>query len=72
MAPDEMNLMPEHDPTPEEIAEWERERREREEAELAPYREAARQRKETAEIAAEHDELISELLFESTMRDLEG
>lgn len=68
---DEM-MMTEPAPTAEEIAQWERERHAREEAELEPYRNAARQRQETAEIAAEHDELIAELLFNDTMRELEG
>lgn len=68
---DEM-MMAEPAPTPEEIAQWEAERRAREDAELEPYRKAAQQRRETAEIAAEHDDLIAELLFSETMRELEG
>ena len=49
--------------------EAERERREAEE--LAPYRAAAQQRKESAAILAEHDELLADMLFEITMKDLE-
>lgn len=58
---------PEFDPE-----EWERKRREMWEAELAPAKAAAKQRKENAAILAEHDDILAELLFDETMRELEG
>lgn len=58
---------PEYDPEEEE----ERRRREHE-AELAPYKAAAKQRKESAEIVAEHDNLLADMLFEITMNEMEG
>ena len=58
-------------PTEEEIAAWEAERRKAHEAELAPYREAAQQRRESAAIIAEHDEMLADMLFEMTMNELE-
>lgn len=67
LTPDEMpEPAPDYDPEEEE----ERRRREHE-AELAPYKAAAKQRKDSAEIIAEHDELLSDLLFAETMRELE-
>lgn len=56
-------------PTEEEIAKWEEEREAAREAELAPYRAAARQRRESAEIIAEHDDLLADMLFELTMNE---
>lgn len=63
---------PEHTPSEEEIAEWEREREEREAAKLAPAQRAAQQRRESAAIIAEHDDMLADMLFEMTMNDLGG
>lgn len=66
---DEMNIEP-IEPggmTDEEIAEMERQRREAEEAKLAPSKAAREQRQTSADIVAEHDELMAEMLFEITM-----
>ena len=51
--------------------EWERKRKEEEEAKIAPYKAASDQRKESAEIIAEHDELLADMLFEMTMNEIE-
>lgn len=51
--------------------EWERKRKEEEEAKIAPYKAASDQRKEGAEIIAEHDELLADMLFEMTMNEIE-
>lgn len=51
--------------------EWERKRKEEWEAKLAPYKVASDQRKESAEIIAEHDELLADMLFEMTMNEIE-
>lgn len=61
----EMPDAPDFDPD-----EWERKRREAEEAELAGARAAAKQRKESAAIIAEHDELLADMLFEMTMNEM--
>ena len=61
----EMPDAPDFDPD-----EWERKRREAEEAELAGARAAAEQRKESAAIIAEHDELLADMLFEMTMNEM--
>lgn len=61
----EMPDAPDFDPD-----EWERKRREAEEAELARARAAAKQRKESAAIIAEHDELLTDMLFEMTMNEM--
>lgn len=55
--------------TDEEIARQEAERAEREEKELAPFRAAAKQRHESAEIIAEHDSLMADMLYELTMNE---
>ncbi len=52
--------------------EWERKRKEEAEAKVAPYKAAAAQRKESAGIIAEHDELIADMLFEITIKDFEN
>ena len=57
---------PDYDPE-----EWKRKRKEEEEARLAPYKAAAAQRQESAEIIAEHDELLADMLFEMTMNEME-
>ncbi len=67
LTPEEMPPAPDYDPEEEE----ERRRREHE-AELAPYKAAAKQRKESAEIVAEHDNLLADMLFEITMNEMEG
>ena len=51
--------------------EWERKWKEEEEAKIAPYKAASDQRKESAEIIAEHDELLADMLFEMTMNEIE-
>lgn len=51
--------------------EWERKRKEEEEAKIVPYKAASDQRKESAEIIAEHDELLADMLFEMTMNEIE-
>lgn len=67
LTPEEMPEPADYDPEEEE----ERRRREHE-AELAPYKAAAKQRKESAEIVAEHDNLLADMLFEITMNEMEG
>ncbi len=62
---EEIPDLPDDDPD-----EWERKRREEEEARLAPYRAAAEKRNESAAIIAEHDELLADMLFEMTMNEL--
>ena len=39
---------------------------------VKPYREAGQRTRKTAEAAAEHDDLLAEVLFELTMQELEG
>ena len=53
--------------TEEEIAAMEAEREAMYEAKLAPCREAAEKRNSSAEIIAEHDDMIAEMLYEVTM-----
>lgn len=53
--------------TPEQIAEMEAEQQAQEEARLGAARRAAQQRKESAAIIAEHDELLADMLYEMTM-----
>lgn len=55
---------PDMEPTDEDIARWEEESKEEREKRLAPYRALARQQ-------SEQDELIAELMFKETMRELE-
>lgn len=50
--------------------EWEKKRKEAAEAELAGAKAAAAQRKESAAIIAEHDEMFSDMLFEMTMNEM--
>ena len=49
---------------------WDEKRRKERERQLAPYREAAAQRKESAKIISEHDELLADMLFEMTLNEL--
>lgn len=64
-ATDEMLEVPEI--TEEEIAAMEAEREAMYEAKLAPCREAAQKRNSSAEIIAEHDDMLAEMLYEVTM-----
>lgn len=56
----------------EDETDWDEERRKEEAARLAPYEAAARQRKESAQIVAEHDNMLSDILFEMTMNEFNG
>ena len=38
----------------------------------AAFRKAKQQREESAAVIAEHDELLAEVLFEMTMKEMEG
>lgn len=58
-------MMPE--PTPEQLAEMEAERQKQDEATFGPMREAAEQRRTSAAVIAEHDNLIADVLYEITM-----
>lgn len=69
MTTEELTEIP--DPPDYDPEEWERKRKEEWEAMLAPYKAAAEQRKESAEIIAEHDELLADMLFEITMNEFE-
>lgn len=55
------------EPTPEQLAEMEAERQAQDEATYGPMREAAQQRRNSAEVIAEHDELLADMLYELTM-----
>lgn len=61
-------MMPE--PTPEELAEMEAERQRQDEATFGPMRRAAQQRRNSAAVIAEHDELLADMLYELTMGQL--
>ena len=56
----------------EEIEALEEERRQEEEARLAPFTEAAQQRQESAAIVAEHDELIADAMYELALMKIGG
>ena len=58
--------------TDEEIEALEEVRRREEEERLAPFREAADQRKQSAAIVAEHDELIVEAMYELAVMKMGG
>ncbi len=60
------------DQTPEQREKWEEERKANEEKTMAPYREAAKQREQSAAIIAEHDELLADMLYEMTMNKIGG
>ena len=60
-----MPVMPEM--TDEEKAQMEAEAQAHREAVLAPYKAAAQQRQKSADVIAEHDELLADMLFEMTM-----
>lgn len=53
--------------TPEQRERDEAERKAHEAALFDPYRNAQHQRKTSAEIVAEHDDMLAEMLFEITM-----
>ena len=53
--------------TPEQLERDEAERAAHEEKTFAPYRKAREQREVSAEIVAEHDDMLAEMLFEITM-----
>ena len=53
-----------------EAEEMERQRIAAHEAELAPYKAASKQRKESAQVTAEHDDILAELMFEVTMQEM--
>lgn len=55
---------PDLEPTDEQEEDWEREEKEKRERALAPYRAMHEQQ-------VEQDELIAELMFKETMRELE-
>lgn len=59
--------MPTPDLTPEQLAEIEDAKREQEEATYGKTRSAAQQRRQSAAIIAEHDDLLADMLYEITM-----
>lgn len=67
-----MNSTPATEPvapelTDEEIAAQEAAREAELEAKLAPCKEAAKQRRESADVVAEHDAILADVLYELTM-----
>lgn len=60
-----MAVMPEM--TEEEKARMEAEAEANREAVTAPYKAAAKQRQQSADVIAEHDNLLADMLFEMTM-----
>lgn len=56
--------------TAEEIAALEAERKDAEEELLRPAKEAAQKRNETADIVAEHDDLMAEMLYEMSLNEV--
>lgn len=56
--------------TAEEIAALEAERKDAEEELLRPAKEAAQKRNETADIVAEHDDLMAEMLYEMSLKEV--
>lgn len=68
---DENQIMePVIEPTPEQLAEIEAERQAQDDATYGPMRRAAEQRRQSAAIIAEHDELLADMLYEITMGQL--
>lgn len=55
------------EPTPEQLAEMEAERQKQDDETLGPMRRAANQRRNSAAVIAEHDELLADMLYEITM-----
>lgn len=64
-------LEPMPEPTPEEIAEWERERAEAEEAKIRPFRELGSKIRAAVEINEEQDDLLADLLYEQIINGME-
>lgn len=58
--------------TDEDIAKLDAERKAAAEAELAPYKAAAAARKQNTAIIAEHDDCLAELMYEISLKDVEG
>lgn len=56
----------------EEIAALEAERNAAKEDELASAKKAAEMRNKSAEVIAEHDDMLAEILFEITVNETEG
>ncbi len=63
--------IPEYEPTDEEIAEWERQRREAEEAKIKPFRDLGKRIRDDAQINAEQDDLIADLIYEQITDGME-
>lgn len=59
--------MPTPELTPEQLAEIEDAQQEQEEATYGKARSAAQQRRQSAAIIAEHDDLLADMLYEITM-----
>lgn len=59
--------MPVEELTPEQLAEMEEAQRAEDEMTYGAVRNAAKQRKQSAAIIAEHDELLADMLYEITM-----
>lgn len=59
--------MPTPELTPEQLAEIEDAQREQDEATYGAARDAAQQRRQSAAIIAEHDDLLADMLYEITM-----
>lgn len=58
--------------TDEEIAKMDADRKAAKEAEIAPYKAAAKQRQENSQIIADHDDCLAELLYENSLKEVEG
>lgn len=67
MSNTEITHEPMRELTPEEQAQLEAEVAKNREKALAPYKEACEQRRNSAAIIAEHDNLLADMLFEITM-----
>lgn len=64
-------LDPEPGPTPEEQEEWERQRKAEWEAKIAPYRALHEQLQTHEEAIEQHDELLSDALYEISILEME-
>lgn len=67
---DNMMMPVEPSMTDEEIAALEAEREAEHDAQLAPFRKVAEERKQNAAIIAEHDDMLADMLFEITVSGL--
>lgn len=56
--------------TDEEMAALEEARAAAEAAKLAPFKQAAQQRQHSADVIAEHDDLLADMLYEMTMNEI--